>query len=107
MRYGRKVSHFLALGVRYPWHYDYRNLIFGDLSFYPFVPRTSYHWWFVKLPHQLVCLAKLHTPEVPPIQIHYVKYLAMSLVWPDRFYDLPEVTRARYERLFIVCARDP
>jgi hypothetical protein len=32
----------------------------------------------------LVFLAKLHIrtsqPEVPPIQIYYVKYLAMSLV---------------------------
>jgi hypothetical protein len=36
-----------------------------------------------------VFLAKLHArtsqPEVPPIQIYYVKYLARSLVWPDRF----------------------
>jgi hypothetical protein len=43
--------------------------------------------------------AQTSQPEVPPIQIYYVKYLAKSLVWPDRFHEPPVVTRGRYERV--------
>jgi hypothetical protein len=36
---------------------------------------------------------------VPPIQIYYVKYLAKSLAWPDRFHEPPVVTCGKYERV--------
>ena len=46
-------------------------------------------------------LAKLHSrtsqPEVPLIQMYYIKYLFKSLVWPDRFHEPPVVTCGRYE----------
>jgi hypothetical protein len=52
-------------------------------------------------------LAKLHAwtrqPKVPPIQIYYVKYLAKSLVRPDRFHEPPVVTCGRYEWVIERC----
>jgi hypothetical protein len=53
---------------------------------------------------ELVFLAKLYArtsqPEVPAIQIYYVKYLAKSLVWPGRFHEPPVVTGGKYERVY-------
>jgi hypothetical protein len=109
IRYGRKVPHLLALGLRHPWS---QPLIFGGLLWY-----HSARSYLAPVTNggdlattKLVFLAKLHTrtsqPEVPPIQIYYVKYLAMWLVWPDRFHKPPVVTGARYERLCLICARD-
>jgi hypothetical protein len=91
------VPHFLALGLRYPWS---QPLIFGGLLWYLsarsyLAPVTS-----DLATTKLVFLAKLHTrtsqPEVPPIQIYYVKYLAMWLVWPDRFHKPPTNTYLLY-----------
>ena len=56
---------------------------------------------------KLMFLAKLHAwtrqPKVPPIQIYYVKYLAKSLVRPDRFHEPPVVTCGRYEWVIERC----